>query len=40
MKDCKSCIYFKKPMYCEFVAGEMKHLKRCSCWIDKDGNEF
>ena len=39
-KDCTSCIYYKEPMFCVLDMGELKTLKRCACWIDKDGNEY
>jgi len=40
MKDCTSCIYYKKPMHCSFTDHEIGTLERCHCWIDKDGNEY
>ena len=39
-KDCTSCIYYRKPMECEVTMNELVTLKRCHCWIDKDGNEY
>lgn len=37
---CKYCGFdFKKPKYCEYAMAEIKNLDRCSCFVDKEGNE-